>query len=99
MMELMGTQKQIEWATQIRETLVNSVNDTTVPQVHHLFTSNTAAAKRFISELQGLQTSNAYLNNQIVIAKIRQLIENESDAKVFIDNQSLLSFLKVALSK
>lgn len=97
MVELKGTEKQIAWAEKIRENLIESVNNETVPQIYHIFTIKNEKTEKFIEELKNLRTTNEYLNNQIVIAQIRQLIENEENAKTFIDNQSISSFLKTIL--
>lgn len=97
MEELKGTSKQIAWAEQIKQKLIESVNENTVPQIYHIFTSKTKKTEQFIADLKLLQTSNNYLNNQIVIAKIRELIEDETDSKIFIENQTILSFLKEVL--
>lgn len=94
---LKGTSKQIAYAETIREKLIESVNESTVPQIHHLFTHKSEKVEKFISELKQLQTSNANLNNQMVINRIRQLIANEENAVTFIENQSLLSFLNTIL--
>ena len=94
MKELKGTPKQIAFAENIRENLIEGVNEKTMPQLQHIFAIKTEKTQKFITELQNLRTTNEYLNNQIVIAKVRQLIENVEDAKFFIDNQSLLSFFK-----
>ena len=98
MMNLKGTEKQIAWAEQIREKLVASITEETIPQIHHLFTAKTVKAQQFIENLGKLRTTNSYLNNQIVIHQVRELIENEENAKTFIDNQSLMSFIKIILT-
>jgi hypothetical protein len=96
--ELKGTEKQIKWAEEIRENLIEQVNERTVTNIHHLFTMKTEKVMNFINELKELRTENEYLNTQIVINRIRQLIASEENALTFIDNRSLLSFLNTILS-
>ena len=98
MTNLKGTEKQIAWAEKIREELIEQVNDETIPQLQHVFAKRTEKTVKFIEELKPLQTTNTYLNNQIVIFKVRDLIENVEDAKTFIDNQSLISLLLKVLA-
>jgi hypothetical protein len=95
--ELKGTEKQIKWAEQIRKDLIEQVNEKSVPQIHFLFTKQTEKINKFITELKELRTENEYLNKQIVINRIRQLIANEGNAVTFIENQSLISFLRTIL--
>ncbi|MDD4778971.1 MAG: hypothetical protein PHT02_00010 [Tissierellia bacterium] len=95
---LKGTEKQIKWAEKIREKLIEQVNEKSVKNIQYLFTTNTDKVKNFLNELKSLQTDNNNLNNQMIINCIRQLIASEENAKTFIENQSLLSFLKTILS-
>ncbi|KJS84994.1 MAG: hypothetical protein JM58_09515 [Peptococcaceae bacterium BICA1-8] len=97
MKELKGSEKQIAWAEKIRENLIEQVNDKSVPQIYHLFNTNTPKVHKFINELKNLRTENEYLNNQIVVRKIQLLIEDEENAVTFIDNQSLMSFLRTII--
>ena len=38
MEELKGTEKQIIWAEKIKEALIDSVNEKSVPSIYHIFT-------------------------------------------------------------
>jgi hypothetical protein len=101
MEELKGTVKQIAWAEKIREDILNNVTAEAMPHIFHILSSKTEKTEKFMRSLESLmfkgENYNAYLNNQIVIHEIRQLIENETDAKLFIDNQTILSILKTIL--
>ena len=96
---LKGSEKQIKWAEEIKENLIEQVNEKSVPEIYFLFTKTENGIK-FIDELKRVREdnpnyfSNDNLSNQYVISKIRQLIENETDSKTFLENQSLISFLR-----
>lgn len=102
MVELKGSEKQIIWAEKIREILIESVNEKSVPNIYHIFTK-TEKGQEFIEELKKSKIdnpnffTNENMSNQFVIAKIRGLIEEETDSNIFIENQTTLSFLKTVL--
>lgn len=86
----------------IKDNLIESVNEKSVPQIYHIFTK-TEKGQKFITELKKDKEenpnffSNENICNQYVIAKIKRIIEAEKNATLFIENQSLLSFLKAVL--
>jgi hypothetical protein len=94
MVKLKGSEKQTKWAEEIRKEMIESVDMSSVSSAMAILRKS----NDFISKAKLRSTTDKNKNNEIMIELVKEIIENETSAVKFIENQHLLSFLAETLA-
>lgn len=94
-MDLTGSDKQIKWANDIREKLLNSFDGQTMSSVIApiIRTGNTPKKTEFMATMKSKITNDIEANNSIIINMLKDIVNSETSAVVFIENKSIGLFL------
>lgn len=94
MVELKGSEKQVKWAEEIRKEMVENVDMSAVSSAMAILRKS----NDFLNKAKSRITTDKNKNNEMMIELVKEIIENETSAVKFIENQHLLSFLAETLA-